>query len=43
MRMSIENFLTSVFVRALLTLRVKVQHCSRDSRLLYQEVGCNNK
>lgn len=34
MRMSVENILNSVFVRALLTLHVKAQHCSQDSSLV---------
>lgn len=33
----------SVFVRAVLAFCVKAQHCSWDSRLLYQEVEFNNK
>lgn len=43
MRMSIETVLTSVFVRALLSLSVKAQHCSQESRFSGQVIGVNNK
>lgn len=43
MRMSIETILTSVFVRALLSLSVEAQQCSQESRFSGQLIRVNNK